>query len=30
MKEPGWPFGNRPPATLLWELWKTGRIMSAR
>ena len=28
MKEPGWPFGNRPPARLLWELWKSGRIMS--
>lgn len=28
MKEPGWPFGNRPPAKLLWEVWKTGRIMS--
>ncbi len=28
MKEPGWPFGNRPPARLLWEVWKSGRIMS--
>jgi hypothetical protein len=28
MNEPGWPFGNRPPAQLLWEVWKTGRIMS--
>lgn len=27
MKEPGWPFGNRPAPRLLWELWKTGRIM---
>jgi len=28
MREPGWPHGNRPRATLLWEVWKTGRIMS--
>jgi hypothetical protein len=28
VKEPGWPLGNRPFATLLWELWKSGRIMS--
>ena len=28
MKEPGWPFGNRPPPRLLWELWKAGRVMS--
>jgi hypothetical protein len=28
MKEPDWPFGNRPTARLLWELWKTGRVMS--
>lgn len=25
---PGWPFGDRPPHKLVWELWKTGRIMS--
>jgi hypothetical protein len=28
MIEPGWPHGNRPPHTPLWELWKTGRFMS--
>lgn len=28
MKEPSWPFGNRPPVTLLWEVYKTGRVMS--
>ncbi len=28
VKEPGWPFDNRPQAKLLWELWKTGRIIS--
>ena len=28
MKEPGWPFGNRPPATRLWELYKAGRVMT--
>ena len=27
MKEPGWPFGNRPLARVLWELWK-GRVAS--
>lgn len=26
--EPGWPFGNRPTPRLLWEVWKSGRIMS--
>src|SRR5215216_4688654 len=28
VKEPGWPHGNRPPATLMWEVWNTERIMS--
>jgi len=28
MKEHGWPFGNRPQGRVLWEVWKTGRIMS--
>jgi hypothetical protein len=28
MNEPGWPHGNRPAASLLWELWKPGYVMS--
>lgn len=28
MREPGWPRGDRPPAKLLWELWKAGLVMS--
>jgi hypothetical protein len=28
MAEPGWPRGDRPPHVTVWELWKTGRIMS--
>jgi hypothetical protein len=27
MREPGWPHGNRLPATVMWELWK-GRTFS--
>ncbi len=30
MTEPGWPFGNRPPHQLLWELWKPGYVMSCQ
>ena len=27
MKEPGWPFGNRPAPRKVWALWKSGRVM---
>jgi len=28
VREPGWPFGDRPTPRLLWEVWKAGRVMS--